>query len=228
VVDPIHVANLRKNVADIDRLLEIHGHEAGKGPGYKHNVEVLHKSAIVLIVACWEAFVEDLASFAFAKMLQHADRPKAFPGKVLALAAKDLRTSKDETAVWQLAGTGWRSVLQEHRKRTLARFVAPFNTPKTAKVDELCETLLGVPKLSSSWHWKGMTVRQACTKLDALVMLRGSIAHRVSASKKVGKGDVQTGTAFVMRLAIASSNGVREFVMKTAKKEPWAEYDFKK
>jgi len=78
------------------------------------------------IVACWEAFIEYLARIAFAKMLRYAKKPRAFPGKVLALASKDLRSAKDETAVWALAGTGWRDVFRQHRNKTIARYVRSF------------------------------------------------------------------------------------------------------
>ena len=103
-----------------------------------------------------------MASFAFAKMLRHADRPQTFPSKVLALASRDIRASKDETAVWCLAGTGWRAVLKEHRKKALGKLVGPFNTPKTAQVNDLFKNLIGISKLSLQWHWKGMTSQQAC------------------------------------------------------------------
>lgn len=44
---------------DIDRLLEIHQRLGGKGKGRRHQLEVLNKSAIVLISAIWEAYCED-------------------------------------------------------------------------------------------------------------------------------------------------------------------------
>jgi hypothetical protein len=49
------------NYADIARLIEIHKELAGTGPGYKHGVAVLNKSAVVLTSAVWEAFCEDLS-----------------------------------------------------------------------------------------------------------------------------------------------------------------------
>jgi hypothetical protein len=49
------------NVAETERLIDIHSALTGKERGYRHNVEVLNKSGIVLLVACWEAFIEDLA-----------------------------------------------------------------------------------------------------------------------------------------------------------------------
>ena len=61
------------NLSEIARLLEIHKEISGPGPGYKHNVQVLNKSAIVLLLACWEAYVEDLAESAFNFMLSKSE-----------------------------------------------------------------------------------------------------------------------------------------------------------
>lgn len=41
--------------ADVDRLLEIHENLGGTAPGRRRRLEVLNKSAIVLITAIWEA-----------------------------------------------------------------------------------------------------------------------------------------------------------------------------
>ena len=43
-------------------------------------------------------------------------------------------------------------------------------------------------------------------------------------ARKVYKPDVQGARAFVSRLATASSNEARKWVVKTCNREPWAEY----
>ena len=50
---------MRENMREVNRLLEIHWELTGGQPGRRHGVEVLNKSAIVLITACWESLVED-------------------------------------------------------------------------------------------------------------------------------------------------------------------------
>jgi len=64
-----HMNALIDNVNEVDRLSQIHGQITTKGPGYKHDVQVLHKSTIVLLVACWEAYVEYLAKEALEYMI---------------------------------------------------------------------------------------------------------------------------------------------------------------
>lgn len=79
--DPKHMETLWENLGEVSRLYEIHTQISGHGPGYKHDVQVLNKSAVVLLVACWEAFIEDLALSAFDEMLEKAVEPDIFPPK---------------------------------------------------------------------------------------------------------------------------------------------------
>jgi len=58
---PDHILNVRTNLSQIVRLLDIHTHLTGAGPGRRREVQVLNKSAVLLLVATWEAYVEDLA-----------------------------------------------------------------------------------------------------------------------------------------------------------------------
>src|SRR6266581_4331344 len=184
---PEHLWTLLQNGAEIQRLVQIHEKIAGRTPERKRDVEVLNKSGVVLLVACWESFVEDLASEAFDFLLSAAKSPADIPKKVLALAAMDLRSDKDETKVWTLAGSGWRSVLRSHRDRVLAKFTGPFHSPRSEKVDQLFEAVVGIRRISTSWSWPGTTHERVCTKLNALIELRGAIAHRVEAGAAVRK-----------------------------------------
>jgi hypothetical protein len=131
---PQHVQDFSHNMDEVGRLLDIHQKLTGSGPGRRHNVEVLNRSALVLTVACWEAFIEDLAESAFDFMLRHAKKPTVFPNRVLALASKKLREHRDESKVWDLAASGWRSVLRKHRQAVLRRYIGSFNTPRPKQV----------------------------------------------------------------------------------------------
>jgi hypothetical protein len=71
-----------------------------------------------------------------------------------------------------------------------------------------------------------MTAAQAIAKLDELVTLRGSISHRVAATRKVLKKDVTGYIEFVNRLAVQTSNEVRKLLLKSTGKEPWAEFAY--
>jgi len=224
--NPPHIVNLQDNIAQLTRLLEIHTQVAGPDPGYKYGVEILNKSALVLLVACWEAFIEDLASEAFAVLLSSVSDPAAVPTKVLALAAGPLKNSEDERAVWGLAGEGWKRVLLQHHDDIIDRFIGRLNTPRPGQVDAIFEALLGLRNLSSSWKWRGMSNERVRRKLDNLVDLRGEISHRVSASEPVYKSAVTDHIDFVKRLAAKTHNQVTAHVSKLTGQTPWPAYKY--
>jgi hypothetical protein len=225
MTDPIQ--RFEKNIAEVKRLLDIHTQLAGSSPGRKHNVEVLNKSSIVLLVACWEAFIEDLCVTAFDFMLTNAPDHKIFPDDVLALASKKLKSALDNREVWQLAGDGWRTVLQKHKTEMLKEYVGKLNTPKPKQVDNLFEAMLGITALSQKWSWHNVSHQKTTAKLTSLVELRGEIAHQVAAGKRVTKALVLDQMRLVYRLATVSSNRVRAFVYARTKKRPWPSYKFR-
>ena len=219
---------LWNNLREVDRLLQIHTRVSGKKAGRKHNVAVLHKSAIVLLVACWEAFIEDLAEDAFSIMLQRAKAHGVFPKKVLAEAAKPLKDGVNPSDLWRLAGDGWKDVLRDHKSSLFERYISKLNTPRPAQVDALYETLLGIKAVSNTWHWKGMSAKEARQTLEELIELRGSIAHRVAARRTVRKKDVFRQVDFVNRIAVQTSNAVRLHLLDATGKEPWPNFTYQK
>jgi len=218
--------NLWKNLEEVQRLLDIHTKVAGKKPGRKHNVEVLNKSAIVLLVACWEAFVEDLAEDAFSILLRRAKTHSTFPAKVLSEAARPLHDSKNPCDIWRVAGAGWKTVLKEHKAVLFERYTGKLNTPRPTQVDAIYEALLGMKAISDNWHWGSTTADRARAKLDGIVGLRGSIAHRVAAARSVQKKDVRQTIDFINRIAVCTSNAAQQFLLATTGKEPWPNFKY--
>ena len=221
---PTHIDNMAQNLAEVRRLIEIHSEVAGQGPGYKDDVEILNKSAIVMLVACWESFVEDLVSGAFDVMLDNADTHNVFPDCVLTLASKGLKEANDNRLVWQLAGEGWQKILKAHKEKSVSRYVDNFNTPRAENVDALFANLLGLNQISTGWSWKGMSSKQSKQKLSDLVTLRGSIAHRVATSEAVHKADVRDYLDFIRRLSVKISNQVQEHLFARVAIEAWPKY----
>lgn len=212
-----HVNALIANVKEVERLQSIHSQITTKGTGRKYNVEVLHKSAVVLLVACWEAYVEDLIGAALGHMIDSCKDHKAFPKYVLDRIASIYSGPK----AWELAGDGWKKALHDNLTQVLSRTTGTLNTPKTAQVDELFHKAIGLQQLSSSWHWKGRSVAQVTEALDDLVTLRGSIAHRVSAARNVRLKDAKEARNFVFRLAVRSHNHTCTFLKAHVGSSPW-------
>jgi hypothetical protein len=208
------------------RLTDIHTTLTGSKRGRRRDVDILNRSAIVLVVACWESYIEDLARSAFEHLLLKAETPTIFPTKVLNLAGAELRTSQDSRRIWDLAADGWRRVLVSHRDRVLAEFLDSFHTPRPEKVNRLFEHLIGLRDLSQQWKWRRSSASYVNKRLDDLVSLRGSIAHRVSAGRYVYKSEVQEAAHLVQRLAAVSSNRVRAFLVTRSPEDPWIDVNY--
>ena len=201
-----------ENYGDIARLIEIHEELAGTGPGYKHGVEVLNKSAVVLTSAVWEAFCEDLASEAIDHLVSELSNPKKLPKALRKRIAIELERDKNELAVWDLARGGWKTILKIRGQGIADERARALNTPKTQNIAALFEDAVGLTNVPSAWSWKGMNSDQAGEKLDRLVSLRGDIAHRSKAAKKIKKGTAKDFMEHVGRLVETTDDYVNQEV----------------
>lgn len=211
-----------ENASDIQRLLQIHEEKSGISPGRRYRLEVLNKSAIVLITSFWEAYCEDLASEGLEHIVTHSTSSAVLPKEIKKVVAKELKKDDNELAVWSLSGDGWKEILRSNLQRLRDQRNKRLNTPKTENIDELFRDSLGIPHVSSSWRWaKKMTVKRAREKLDAYVSLRGEIAHRGKAASAVRKAQVQDYFEFIKKLASKTGGTVNTHVRKITGKPLW-------
>lgn len=211
-----------KNCEDVDRLLEIHTDITGDAPGRRWKVESLHKSAIVLLTAFWEAFCEDLAAEGLNHLVNHAPQASALPGPLQQLVAKELKGEKHDLAVWQLAGDGWRTVLSARLQRLQQERNRKLNTPKTQQISDLFGSAVGIDDVPKKWYWAGMNAQRAQDKLDDFISLRGEIAHRGSAASSVTKDQVSDYYNHLKRLVDQTERHVADVIGQSSGKAPWA------
>jgi hypothetical protein len=185
--------------------------------------EVLYKSCVVLLVACWESFVEDLVSHSLEHMIECCEAPTSFPPNVLERVASNYNGQK----VWQLAGEGWRQALRDNFKSVLGKTSGVFNTPRAAQVDDLVKKVIGFENLSASWEWDGKDCKTIRSELDDLITLRGSIAHRVKAESTVSAEQVGHAETLVLHLAVRSHNTVLSYLESCTSKRPWKTMRYK-
>ncbi len=201
-----------ENVRDIDKLLELHGAEGGDQPGRRFGLEVLNKSAIVLITSFWESYCEDLAEEALELIVQHAPDAAALPKAIKKVIAKTLKEDKNDLAIWGLSDDKWRSLLRTNFVALKAERNKTFATPKSFNVNELFESAVGLPNISSNWKWAKMTTTRAATKLNDFVSKRGDIAHRGTATTTVRKAEVVAYLNHVKKLAAKTGGSVNRHV----------------
>ncbi|MBI5937329.1 MAG: hypothetical protein HY850_05720 [Betaproteobacteria bacterium] len=213
------------NGEHVVELLKLHA-EKNADKKTHHTHEILTKSCLVLLVACWEAFIEDTAEAAVAFLVSHTASPKDLPKELLRFISTELKNSKNDQAVWELAGEGWKNVVQTHYKAMLSKHLGPFNTPRAGNIDNLFHAVLAIEKLSSCWVWKGMSNQHAKDVLSEAITLRGSIAHRVQASQKVTSALANRYGIHLFNLAIKTSNKMRIYLYSVTGEYPWVEESY--
>ena len=211
----------KNNLTEVSQLMAMHAVFAGVGPGRKHSVEVLNKSAILFSCASFEAFIEDLATRSFDHMVLKSKNHTGLPKAILKSIAEVLRNDINEIKIWDLAGDGWRNVAEHHKNGLIRKYIGPFNTPKPHNIESLLKELIGFPETYPVWKWKGMTVTSSKNKLKAFVELRGALAHGSKPPTPVLKKDVNDYIKFLATLSVRLSNDVRTYCELHTEEEPW-------
>lgn len=203
------LASFNQNKSDVDRLMEIHATIGGEGPGRKWNVEVLHKAAIVLTCAVWEAFAEDLILEAIEHIAKHLASPDKLPIHLKKQIAKQIKSDLHDLSPWQLAGNGWQGVVRDNATTLVGAVAGRLNTPKSEQLKDLYKRSLGMPDITSSWIRRKLTPEQACKRLDEFITLRGAIAHRGQDANSVTKAKAEGFLALVSELVGFTDQAVR-------------------
>jgi len=201
-------AALAANITDVDRLLSLHSEIGGVAPGRRRGLEVLNKSAIVLLTSYWESYCEDIAEEGIEHIIKYARSSERLPKGMKKLIAKELKEDKNELAVWSLADESWRQLLVSRLEQYRVARNWNFNTPKPAQVDELFFESLGIEKISDAWAWDKVTATIARNRLKEFVELRGAIAHRGKSDTGVKRLDVTNYLELIKKLAAKTGGKV--------------------
>jgi hypothetical protein len=134
----------KDNSADVAKLIEFHGLIAGKTRGRKHGVQVLNKSAIVLILAFWEAFIEDLAGEAVALLVLNVEGPVNLPTRLKAYIGTKVVQDKSPLRCWSLASQGWKKEVMDNYLDAFNARVGKVNVPKTNVVAGVIRRCVGL------------------------------------------------------------------------------------
>ncbi|MCX7168512.1 MAG: HEPN domain-containing protein [Rhodocyclales bacterium] len=211
---------LDENLKDVAALLKIHEAKGGVAPGRRFGLEVLNKSAIVLITSYWEAYCEDIAEEGLECIVTDAKTSDALPKEIKKIIAKELKADNNELAVWDISDDKWRTILRDRLKALQEVRNRKLNTPKHKNIDELFEVAIGLSNVSSKWVWaRKQTAVKAREKLDKFVELRGEIAHRGKAKTSVTKAQVVDYLDFIMHAAARTGGSVNAHVLSITGKK---------
>jgi hypothetical protein len=210
-----------KNCQDIDRLMEIHKHYAGNDPGRKMQLEVLNKSAIVLISAFWEAYCEDVVSEGLKHIIEHSENSTTLPTDLKKKIAVELKKDPHDLAVWKLADSAWRDYLKARLDKLNDDRAKNLNTPKSSKIQALFDDTIAISDITAKWRWRKMSSSNAQKKLDKFVSLRGTIAHRGSNETHSYKYEVTDFLNHVKKLVEITDDDVNGHILKLTGKKMW-------
>lgn len=214
-------ASFVKNCEDIDELQQIFADVTAASPGRRRRLGAVHKSAIVLLTAFWEAFCEDIAAEALQHLVAHAPDAQALPLELRKQVAREITEDKDNLAAWRLAGDGWRSVLVSRLGRLQEARNRKLNTPKTRQINDLFREVLGVEKISECWHWTTMDAQRAAEKLDEYITIRHEVAHRGQSADRVWQYDVNEYYNHVWRLVERTAAEIGGILAGATGVSPW-------
>ncbi len=200
--------SFKYNLVDVDRLRQSHGllHNGAQGrKGLGH----ITRSGVVMLCASWEHYCESLirecAVYYCSQLAGPLDLPKITQKEL----SNAVRSAKHELRPLHLSGDGWKEVYRDHVNDELAN----LHTPKSGKLNDHFQRLIGIPKISSAWAL-GENL------LDAFVTVRGDIAHQGRHADYVTIGTLGIYRDQVRQFAVETDNHVAAFI-KTATQKPY-------
>ncbi|MGD9873530.1 MAG: HEPN domain-containing protein [Kiritimatiellia bacterium] len=214
-----------ENMVDVENLIQYYEfadesfREAAIEP--PPGADVVLRSAIVLLVTYWEAYIEDIVSEGVAHLVEHVPDPNNLPKELLKAIARELKTDKNEIAIWRLASDGWRELLTQRLPGFRERRNRSFNTPKSDQTRQFVCEALGISDITLCWKIDKDEPAQTCKVLDKVVELRGQIAHRGKLSKTVKPEVVRSMTEWFKKLVSKTGGHINSFIKKSCGVPLW-------
>ena len=168
----------------VEVFREINNH---RGPNKNYG---LLNGALVLLISSWEVYCEDVCRQAAVKIqkrpnLIFAQLDEKLRKDIIHYAGNQYKGNQDplKEKIAMLPDGGWRQLLVDR----LNKYVPDFNTPKFSRqrgkdLNGLFRQVLGI-KISNAIECF-LEEKDLCNRLDAVVTLRGEIAHTGDAQAK--------------------------------------------
>lgn len=203
---------LEVRLADAERLIEIHEETTGIQAGRRFNFDALNRSAVMLAIAAWEGFAEDLLKYGAKFLAQRLNGPSALPENVRNAMIAQMHTDggwsklteKSKRGIWSISGSGWRAAYLRYANGR----IQALNTPNHDNLKKLFSSVVGLSDFAQNWGAKRWSRDAYVTKLDEALKLRHRIAHGTLGTETVGKGRAKAAIALVRRTAGWTSHAV--------------------
>ena len=203
------------NAGDVDHLVDLYAPMVELYKDGSEDVpdyEVLFRSSVVLMVSHWEAYVEDICSEALEHLIRYTTDPGKLPKEIKKQVADELKKAKDEIEIWKLANDGWKTYVRGRMAAFKEARDRSFNTPRSENTADFIRRVLGIEDIRTAWAFDSKSSEQASRQLDALVTIRGEIAHRGRLQQKLDAAFVTDHTAFLRKLVSKTGGKINTHV----------------
>lgn len=199
------------NLVDVDRLIESHTHLSGTGQG-RRGLGHITRSGVVMLCAAWELYLEDVLLEGIRFAIDNTQEVDELPSSVQKELSRFVKGHKHDLKPLQLAGDGWRNVLEDHA----INLVNSLNTPKAGPINDLFSRFLGMEELSSCW---GI----GADAIDDFVTARGDVAHRGRHSDYVQIWQLGNHKDNIYSAAVDTDNYVAVYIRDNfpIQRKPW-------
>jgi len=150
-----------------------------ESPSGELNEKIILRSIIVLMVAAWEQFIEQLAEKSVLSLTNHLRDSNPIPEKVKQSIAiftvpenrSNLRGFSN--SVWNFSEKGWKKAYHDYCIFNSKE----LNTASSKNIKRFFENIIGIKDITSNWKYNNLTSVECANKLDDLIDLRHDIAH---------------------------------------------------
>jgi hypothetical protein len=214
-----------ENKEDVDHFIDLYGAveqlSEADGEPIPKGIDVLFRSAVVLMVSHWEAYVEDICSEALTHLVNHLPSAENLPKELKKKVAKELSESKNELAMWEIADEGWRALLLGRLSDYQAGRDRSFNTPKSQNTADFVRNVLGIKDIRSSWKYEALNKEPLEKKLDQLIAIRSQIAHRGKIEEQINREWVEEHIKFLQKVVSSTGGEINRHLKKLTGKPLW-------
>jgi hypothetical protein len=179
---------LLKVLQDADELLDAQ-RQLLSGRRRQWGIGSLNRAVVVMCIAAWEGYVEQVVQDAVEAVRPAAGAPQE---------------------MWELL------------KASAGRATARFHTPNASNVKELLHHSLGLPDVTSAWHWRKCSARRAVQLLNKALEFRHKIAHGVHARPRIPTRYATELISLFRRLGNLTDASISAFLVSTFRiAPPW-------
>lgn len=199
------LAALHTRLDDARRLIEIHDETTGIAAGRRYNFDALNRASVILSMAAWEGFVEDLLKYSSKFIATRLDGPSDFPQSIRETMLYKLHldgnwgalNASTKSGIWSLAGSGWRAAYVGYATSR----IRGLNTPNVENVGKLFKTVVGLSDFAQDWGARRWDRETYVNKLNDALTLRHRIAHGTIGTETVGKTRARNALSVVTKVA---------------------------